>query len=324
MNQDEAFLQAIRAEPDDDTPRLVYADWLDEHGGAPERARAEFIRVQCRVRHLNRNDPVRAALKDREEQLLAEHCRDWIEPIVEAMREERWRRRFLERFEPEYCFERGFVEYLRLDAEVFLDRAGAITRLTPLRRLSLRGAGSRMAEVAASPFLDDLTQLLFNDYFSDPLDAAGARALAGSPHLTRLTILDLTRNNIGDAGLIALAAAPWMATVTSLYLSDNGLSADGVIALTRSPHRPELGSLDLGVNWPGALGIDALATAPNLAGIVSLDLNHCDLTDADVGPLFKWPGLNAETLFGLNLRGNRLSATMRQTFEARLGSLVFF
>src|SRR5205823_3346972 len=31
--------------PDDDAPRLVYADWLDEHG-QPERA--EFVRLVCR------------------------------------------------------------------------------------------------------------------------------------------------------------------------------------------------------------------------------------------------------------------------------------
>lgn len=37
-----AFIAAIRANPADDTPRLVAADWLDEHG---ERDRAEFIRV---------------------------------------------------------------------------------------------------------------------------------------------------------------------------------------------------------------------------------------------------------------------------------------
>jgi uncharacterized protein (TIGR02996 family) len=42
MGDDAALLQAIREAPDDDAPRLVYADWLDEHG-APERA--EFIRV---------------------------------------------------------------------------------------------------------------------------------------------------------------------------------------------------------------------------------------------------------------------------------------
>ena len=30
MNEDEAFIRAIEASPDDDTIRLVYADWLDE------------------------------------------------------------------------------------------------------------------------------------------------------------------------------------------------------------------------------------------------------------------------------------------------------
>ena len=43
----EAFLRAVCENPADDTPRLVFADWLDEHGDRPDDpARAEFIRVQ--------------------------------------------------------------------------------------------------------------------------------------------------------------------------------------------------------------------------------------------------------------------------------------
>ncbi len=41
---EEAFLEAIRANPDDDTVRLVYADWLRENGHVE---RADFIEVQC-------------------------------------------------------------------------------------------------------------------------------------------------------------------------------------------------------------------------------------------------------------------------------------
>src|SRR5947209_3221724 len=41
---DRAFLGAIIEHPDDDGPRLVYADWLDENGGT---VRADFIRLQC-------------------------------------------------------------------------------------------------------------------------------------------------------------------------------------------------------------------------------------------------------------------------------------
>ncbi|HVK11359.1 MAG TPA: TIGR02996 domain-containing protein [Gemmataceae bacterium] len=56
------FLATIRAAPDDDAPRLVYADWLDEHG---DGARAEFIRVQCEL--ARRQSP---ALRAREADLL--------------------------------------------------------------------------------------------------------------------------------------------------------------------------------------------------------------------------------------------------------------
>jgi uncharacterized protein (TIGR02996 family) len=43
MTTQEAFLQAIGETPQDDTPRLVFADWLEEQGQAQ---RAEFIRIQ--------------------------------------------------------------------------------------------------------------------------------------------------------------------------------------------------------------------------------------------------------------------------------------
>jgi uncharacterized protein (TIGR02996 family) len=40
------LLAAVLDSPSDDAPRLVYADWLDEHGQAD---RAEFIRLQCEM-----------------------------------------------------------------------------------------------------------------------------------------------------------------------------------------------------------------------------------------------------------------------------------
>jgi uncharacterized protein (TIGR02996 family) len=46
MSDRDALLAAIRAQPDEDTPRLVYADWLDEND-RPERA--AFIRAQVEL-----------------------------------------------------------------------------------------------------------------------------------------------------------------------------------------------------------------------------------------------------------------------------------
>jgi uncharacterized protein (TIGR02996 family) len=51
----ESLMKAILANPDDDAPRLIFADWLDENGD-PERA--EFIRLQCRIAERERNDYV--------------------------------------------------------------------------------------------------------------------------------------------------------------------------------------------------------------------------------------------------------------------------
>jgi uncharacterized protein (TIGR02996 family) len=48
VTHDDAFLQAILESPDDDTPRLVYADWLDEHD------RDEFIHMQGLLARLKR------------------------------------------------------------------------------------------------------------------------------------------------------------------------------------------------------------------------------------------------------------------------------
>lgn len=59
MSERAAFIDAILDNPADDTARLVFADWLEEHG---EPHRAEFIRAQIEAEKLpedvrQRNDP---------------------------------------------------------------------------------------------------------------------------------------------------------------------------------------------------------------------------------------------------------------------------
>jgi uncharacterized protein (TIGR02996 family) len=44
MSDEAAFLEALKANPADDTTRLVYADWLDEHN---EPQKAEYLRLTC-------------------------------------------------------------------------------------------------------------------------------------------------------------------------------------------------------------------------------------------------------------------------------------
>ena len=42
MSDEAAFLEVLKANPADDTARLVYADWLDEHD---EPLKAEYLRL---------------------------------------------------------------------------------------------------------------------------------------------------------------------------------------------------------------------------------------------------------------------------------------
>ncbi|HYT91148.1 MAG TPA: TIGR02996 domain-containing protein, partial [Gemmataceae bacterium] len=70
MSEERVFLQAIREDPEDDSVRLIYADWLEEQGHA---ARAELIRVQCTLAGMLAGDPRRVALEDHERTLLRTH-----------------------------------------------------------------------------------------------------------------------------------------------------------------------------------------------------------------------------------------------------------
>jgi uncharacterized protein (TIGR02996 family) len=80
MTEREAFIEAIATNPDEDTPRLVFADWLQEHG---EERRAEFVRIQCALarRPHDWNDPD----GDRSINLFARHLPEWFGELFAAV-----------------------------------------------------------------------------------------------------------------------------------------------------------------------------------------------------------------------------------------------
>lgn len=75
-----AFLQSARERPEEDTPRLVLADFLEEHGD-PDRA--EFIRLQCRLAPGTPplEGPKRQEMEDRCERLLDRRGGCWLGPL---------------------------------------------------------------------------------------------------------------------------------------------------------------------------------------------------------------------------------------------------
>src|SRR4051794_9100035 len=92
---DEAFLEAIREAPEDNVPRLIYADWLSEQSDPVLVARGELIRVQCQLAGLPESAPRREHLLQREAGLLRRFRHRW------------WRNRFYCRTGP---YVRGFMQ----------------------------------------------------------------------------------------------------------------------------------------------------------------------------------------------------------------------
>ena len=62
----------------DDTPRLVFADWLEEHG---EDQRGQLLRVQCELARTEEHAPRRPYLLQQETELLKNGTAGWLGPL---------------------------------------------------------------------------------------------------------------------------------------------------------------------------------------------------------------------------------------------------
>ncbi len=153
MTHEQAFLQAIIETPADDTPRLVYADWLEERGQPGDAERAEFIRVQCELAKAGNclSEPPYPEcpkclprhqwccvcnLRSRERSLipvLRDQCRAILPKPSDAAF---WHIGALRHAEPEDApavyFDRGFVHTITLCLADFIQHGRAIVQAPPV------------------------------------------------------------------------------------------------------------------------------------------------------------------------------------------------
>src|SRR5262249_28839506 len=238
---DDPFLHTIRDHPDDNGPRLVYADWLEERG---ECDRAELIRLQCRGEE-----------EGRASELVHRHRESWAGPAAR----------------PTYgvTYRRGFVEEITICARTLLRHAEEIFAAAPVRLLRVIGVASVVERFVCCPQLARVEALHLT---GAGLADAGAVALASCEHLANLGTLRLGQNSIGDEGVEALADSPWLENLKTLVLHSNLIGDAGAIALATSCSLGRLGVLDLSDNPIGDAGAEALA-----ASIAFPHLNHLNL-----------------------------------------------
>jgi uncharacterized protein (TIGR02996 family) len=295
---DRAFLHDILENPDDDAPRLIYADWLDERGN---EARAEFIRLQCELVRLDRYDPRWPGLKRREGQLLAGHSLRWIQDAgVEGLDEPRFRR--------------GFIEHAAFtDCLEYLNQASRLFQRVPLSSAtfgSLGGWNGEMEQTAdlgkffRSRHVRPLRRLEFHAIDQLPGEDLLA-SLAHVPPSACLEELDLSDNSLVNEDLEMLARCPTLARLRVLSLADNNYGPAGLRRLMASPHLKNLRELDLGgeaLEEVSVEGVAALAASPSLANLTALSLRGHHIGGEGMSRLAAWPGL--QRLVCLNLRHN--------------------
>ncbi len=199
----EAFLQDIRANPDDDVVRLIYADWLDEQ----DDLRGDFIRTQVR---LTQSPPPAEfqVLCERERDLLRRQATGWIGPLMPRL--QRW------------VFRRGFLDEIELRADLFLREGEELLDREPVRRARLRWATGVLGGLARSSVLARLADL---DLSFSYLNDEAAKVLADSPALAGLQSLRLAHNCLRQRGAVALARSPTLSSLRLLDLTGNLLNS---------------------------------------------------------------------------------------------------
>ena len=310
----EPFLYAINANLDDDTPRLVFADRLQENG---DEARAEFIRIQCELHRVHpgydgNSGIIRGHFSDaqrnmwrREKELRTAHRDGWARGIPAELLGRGW------------DYRRGFVCHLSATARQWIDQGEAARRVTPVESVGLaRTAGVEQVfhEVSLVGlrrlFLVDLTSAGANSLAASPaldtLDGLGVSgvgesalairnsigSLVESPRLANLSRAWVQFSPIGDAVAFGLAGNSALRRLVELKLLNTGLTAPWLDVFIRSPAASGLRVLNLQANPLGDDGVRRLVNSP-LTGLEELNIRYNNLTAGSARLLAAWPGLRS-------------------------------
>jgi uncharacterized protein (TIGR02996 family) len=249
---DEPFIAAIVAAPDDDAPRLVYADWLQDR----KDPRGELISLQC----LLATKPNDKKLKAREKTLLDSHAKTWLEPLA--------------RLDVVSCeWSRGFIEKAHVPGTTLAAKASAIFAAVPLLRkleTSLFSASNakKVAGLRQLGRVESLRYVANGDQIRR--NAEIHATFLRSPHLSKLTHL-AALDDLGNEAVQVLVANPALAQLRSLQL-DGKLGVTAVRALADWAGRGNLRSLSLRNCDLDSKALAALKASPQLGRLQELVL----------------------------------------------------
>ncbi|VTU00639.1 Leucine-rich repeat-containing protein typical subtype OS=Herpetosiphon aurantiacus (strain ATCC 23779 / DSM 785) GN=Haur_4051 PE=4 SV=1: LRR_6 [Gemmataceae bacterium] len=270
-----ALYRAVIADPADDTPRLVYADWLEEHDRGEE---AEFIRLGCRLDAAAPDHPEFVEWRVRHAQLalwLAAHAPGPELKFKAGLQvsggAEWWR-----------FTRRGFPSFLEFDGnrhaglKPVRDLAASLERAlgeVPVRWLAVRHlTNDQLRELLRQPVLARLDRLTVQLYSVGAPNDEAAQLLADCKHLTNLRGL-VAAFPFGDAGAAALAGSEHLARLEYLNARCDGLTPAGARSLGSGAWRSALRVIRAEGLLLGAF--EALCGAGPFPGLHTLDMTDC-------------------------------------------------
>jgi uncharacterized protein (TIGR02996 family) len=273
----EALLAAILAAPDDDLPRLAYADWLEEHG---ELKRSSFIRLQLDLARWPRWEPRRLRVQMLER--ARAEGREWVRELPPLPEGLGWSQ--------DGPFERGFAERLVGRADCFVAHADEVCALAPVRTLELiRSLPDEIGRLAGSPALARLRELRI----PQGIDTGAVLALGESPHAQHLEVLKIAGPTPGEA-IEALVATPLFSRLVELDLAHGYWATAGprlAAGLGRLQGPCRLEKLNLYMTQCGRDDLATILDSPLAGGLIELNLGGNNLGAAGWGRLTRCAAL---------------------------------
>lgn len=248
MSESDALFSAILADPTDDLPRLVYADWLEETARPVAVARARFIRLQIELacgipaEHF----PERTStITDELEAIATRWSRAWLAELPTPVANAIWKQRLGTR-----AFRRGFVDGVTLEATLFRQHASELLAAAPITTLHLHGGYADTTFLLMCPNFRRLQIVrLSGGWDGDRI----ARRLAKCPDLGAIRELDLAGCDLTDTGALDLGGASALGKLSFLCVRHNRLTGFGVGVLVSAPALAAITQLDVtgnpGVRW---------------------------------------------------------------------------
>jgi uncharacterized protein (TIGR02996 family) len=289
-----ALFAAILANPDEDTPRLALADWLDEHEDAQY---AGFIRTQIELAKRPEWDALWVRSWFRNRNVITGREFDLFEPDLAAGLA--WPSLSHD------AFRRGFPWHVESTGpEPFLREAANLFAAMPLQALTVHALAQ----------------------WRTPVDLLG---LFGSSHLERLRYFGITLARLGADTVQEMTECPHLRNVTEFVTHFAGFLPGAIERLFRPPLIERLESIRLADSSVGMSDLaDAIASAggphrlrrfvfkqnnlggyrasdvfaaPLLQGLKEFEISGYDLGEVNLGALCKSPvvrGLESLALHG--------------------------